>query len=216
MTTHNRQPRPSQHVGARRTQAIFDATLELLADRGYDGLTIEGVAERAKVNKTTIYRWWPSKAALLGAALIEAPLLGLEIPDTGSLRSDLEALVSTALTLFTRPPISRIAVAALGAASDSPELAAHARTFFADRLARERPIFERAVSRGELPPEADPMLLMDLLAGAVWVRVVLRQMPVEDDFATRAVGIVLDGASTPVMPSRLRRRDPPGTASRAT
>jgi len=209
VTTHTRDSRPPQQVGARRTQAIFDATLEVLADRGYDGLTIEGVADRAGVNKTTIYRWWPSKAALLGAALIEAPLLGIEIPDTGSLRGDLEALLSTALTLFTRPPGSRIAVAALGAASHSPELAAHARTFFADRLARERPIFDRAIARGELPPQADPMLLMDLLAGAVWVRVVLRQLPVEDDFATRAVGLVLDGASTPVTPSA-----PPGTGQR--
>jgi Tetracyclin repressor-like, C-terminal domain len=77
--------------------------------------------------------------------------------------------------LFTRPPASRIAVAALGAASHSPELAAYARSSFADRLARERPIFDRAIARGELPAQADPMLLMDLLAGAVRVRAVLRQ-----------------------------------------
>jgi AcrR family transcriptional regulator len=182
----------------RRAQAIFDAALELLADKGYDGLTIEGVAERARVNKTTIYRWWPSKPALLGAALIDAPLLGFEVPDTGSLRGDLEALVRIGLTLFTTPPAAQIAVAALGAASRSPELAAHARAFFADRLDRERPIFERAVARGELAPDTDPMLLMDLLGGVVWLRVVLRQMPVEDDFVTRAVSIVLDGARTPL------------------
>ncbi|MGK5559138.1 TetR/AcrR family transcriptional regulator, partial [Actinomadura kijaniata] len=61
--------------GPRRAQQIFDATLELLAAHGYRGLTVEGVAERAGVNKTTLYRWWPSKAALLGAALTHgAPL----------------------------------------------------------------------------------------------------------------------------------------------
>ncbi len=181
-------------VGPRRAQAIFDATLELLADRGYDGLTIEGVAERSGVNKTTIYRWWPSKAALLGAALIEAPLLGFEIPDTGTLRGDLDAVMRAALALLTNPATAGIAVAALGATSRSPELASYTRAFFADRLAREGPIFERAVARGELPSDADPMLLLDLLAGAVWLRVAFRQMPVEDDFVCRALSIVLDGA----------------------
>lgn len=191
-----RQPgrRARRGVGPRRTQAIFDATLELLADRGYDGLTIEGVAERSGVNKTTIYRWWPSKAALLGAALIEAPLLDFEIPDTGSLRGDLDALMRAALALLTTAPTADIALAALGATSRSPELASYASAFFANRLARERPIFDRAVARGELPSDADPMLLMDLLAGAVWLRVALRQMPVEDDFVCRALSILLDGA----------------------
>ena len=194
MTDHRGQPQARRGHRPRRAQEIFNATLELLADKGYDGLTIEEVALRSGVNKTTIYRWWPSKAALLGAALLDAPLLGFEMPDTGSLRGDLESLVRAVLTLLTNPPAAHIVVAALGAATRSPELSAHARGFFADRLARERPIFQRAVTRGELPPDADPTLLMDLLGGAVWLRVVLRQTPVEHDFAARAVGIVLDGA----------------------
>ncbi len=181
--------------GPRRAQAIFEATLELLADKGYDGLTIEGVAERSGVNKTTIYRWWPSKAALLGAALVEAPLLGVDMPDTGSLRGDLEALVRGVQALLTTRPTADVAVAALSAATRSPELAGYTQAFFADRLARERPIFERAVARGELPADTDPTLLMDLLGGAVWLRIVFRQMPIEDDFVPRAVSIVLDGLS---------------------
>jgi AcrR family transcriptional regulator len=183
-------------AGPRRAQAIYASTLRLLADKGYDGLTIEGVAERAGVNKTTIYRWWPSKAALLSAALIEAPLLDFEVPDTGSLRGDLEAVMRAALVLLTTPATARIAIAALAAASRGPELAASARAFFADRLARERPLIERAVARGELPPDTDPTLLADLLAGAIWHRVVLRQTPIDGEFVVRAVSVVLDGAST--------------------
>ncbi|MFD0467130.1 TetR/AcrR family transcriptional regulator [Nonomuraea thailandensis] len=80
-------------MAPRKQQEIFDATLRLVAERGYDGLTVEGVAERSGVNKTTIYRWWPSKAALLGAALVESDVLGFDSPDTGSLRGDLVALV---------------------------------------------------------------------------------------------------------------------------
>ncbi|MFG3436090.1 TetR/AcrR family transcriptional regulator [Nonomuraea sp. NPDC047897] len=181
-------------MGPRKQQEIFDATLRLVAERGYDGLTVEGVAERSGVNKTTIYRWWPSKAALLGAALVEADVLGFEPPDTGSLRGDLVALVEGVVRLLTEPPARDVVVAALGAAVRHPDL--DARAFFADRFARERQIFERAARRGE-PAAADPMLVVDLLAGAVWLRAVFRGLPLDDDFASRAVSAVLDGVRAP-------------------
>ncbi|MEW9547279.1 TetR/AcrR family transcriptional regulator [Nonomuraea sp. NPDC050783] len=178
-------------MAPRKQQEIFDATLRLVAEKGYDGLTVEGVAERSGVNKTTIYRWWPSKAALLGAALVEADLLGFDPPDTGSLRGDLVALVDSVIRLLTEAPSADIAVAALGAAVRHPEL--DARRFLADRFAREREIFERAVRRGELAASADPMLIVDLLAGAVWLRVVFRGLRVPDGFADQAVSALLDG-----------------------
>ncbi|MFC4115291.1 TetR/AcrR family transcriptional regulator [Nonomuraea zeae] len=178
-------------MAPRKQQEIFDATLRLVAEKGYDGLTVEGVAERSGVNKTTIYRWWPSKAALLGAALVEADVLGFEPPDTGSLRGDLVELVEGIQRLLTEPPSSDIAVAALGAAVRHPELDAH--RFFADRFAREREIFDRAVRRGELKASADPMLIVDLLAGAVWMRTVFRGLRLTDDFAAEAVAALLDG-----------------------
>ncbi|MEU9124019.1 TetR/AcrR family transcriptional regulator [Streptomyces sp. NPDC048506] len=182
--------------GPRKAQQIFDATLDLLAEKGYEGLTVEGVAQRSGVNKTTLYRWWPSKGALLGAALTGARQLDLVAPDTGSLRGDLEALMRTMTTLLTAPPAAEIVVATLGAVTHSPELAGLVRDFLADRFAREQPIFDRAKARGELPADADPMLLVDLLAGAVWVRAVLRQLPLDDDFPTRVVATVLNGART--------------------
>ncbi|MGW0801629.1 TetR/AcrR family transcriptional regulator [Nonomuraea sp. NPDC002799] len=178
-------------MAPRKQQEIFDATLRLVAEKGYDGLTVEGVAERSGVNKTTIYRWWPSKAALLGAALVEADVLGFEAPDTGSLRGDLVTLVEGIKRLLTEPPGSDIAVAALGAAVRHPEL--DVRRFFADRFAKEREIFDRAVRRGELAKSVDPMLIVDLLAGAVWMRAVFRDLHLTDDFAGEAVSAILDG-----------------------
>ncbi|WP_328390483.1 TetR/AcrR family transcriptional regulator [Streptomyces sp. NBC_00400] len=180
--------------GPRKAQEIFDAALDLLAEKGYEGLTIEGVAQRSGVNKTTLYRWWPSKGALLGAALIGARQLELTPPDTGSLEGDLEALLGTMTTLLTARPASAIAVAVLGAVTHSPELASHVKDFFADRIAREQAVFDRAVARGEIAADTDPMLLMDLLAGAAWVRIVLRQLPLEKDFVARTVRTVLNGA----------------------
>ncbi|MFD8542854.1 TetR/AcrR family transcriptional regulator [Streptomyces sp. NPDC059649] len=182
--------------GPRKAQEIFDATLDLLAAHGYEGLTIEGVAQRSGVNKTTIYRWWPSKGALLGAALIGARRLDFALPDTGSLQGDLVALLEAIVALLTAPPSSDIAVATLGAVTHSPELAVHVREFFADRLARELPVFERAVARGELAADADPTLLVDLLAGAAWFRLTLRQLPLDEAFVSRTVRTVLKGAAT--------------------
>lgn len=181
--------------GPRRAAAILDATLDLLATRGYPDLTIEAVADRAGVNKTTIYRWWPSKATLVGAALISGAVLDLTVADTGTLRGDLIALTHQIAALLTVPPASDIAVATLGAAVHDPHLAGVVRSFFADRLARERPIVIRAMARGEIPADTDPMLLVDLLSGAVWIRAVFRGQPVEPDLVTQIVDTVLNGVT---------------------
>ncbi|MGB8941496.1 MAG: TetR/AcrR family transcriptional regulator [Streptomyces sp.] len=192
MTTNDR-PQTARSGGPRRKQQIFDATLKALARDGFESMTIEGIAEESGVNKTTIYRWWPSKSALLGAALIDAPLMDLPMADTGHLRGDLEHLVDGLVRLLTTHPSGAVARSALGAAVGDPGLATYIQGFFADRLAREQSLIDRAVARGELPPGTDTMLLMDLLAGAVWLRAVFRRQPLDDDFARRTVATVLDG-----------------------
>ncbi|WP_406252278.1 TetR/AcrR family transcriptional regulator [Streptomyces atratus] len=186
--TVNRRP----GRGPRAAEAIFDTTLRHLAERGYARLTIEAVAQESGVNKTTIYRWWPSKPALLRAALIHARVLDIDIPDTGSLRGDLIALTEQITRLLTdgrTEPVARAMTAGTGLPDD--ELAALTRDFFADRFSREQPVFIRAAARGELPADADPMLLLDLIAGAVWMRVLLRREPVPPDFARDVVDAVL-------------------------
>ncbi|MFD4483044.1 TetR/AcrR family transcriptional regulator [Streptomyces sp. NPDC058471] len=195
MTTNDR-PQTARSGGPRRKQQIFDATLKALARDGFESMTIEGIAEESGVNKTTIYRWWPSKSALLGAALIDAPLMDLPMADTGHLRGDLEHLVDGLVRLLTTHPSGAVARSVLGAAVSDPGLATYIQGFFADRLAREQSLIDRAVARGELPPGTDTMLLMDLLAGAVWLRAVFRRQPLDDDFARRTVATVLDGVRT--------------------
>ena len=181
--------------GARRERDIHAATLELLAEAGYDGLTIEGVAARSGANKTTIYRWWPSKDALLGSAMVEADLLAVAVPDTGTLRGDLEALLRQIAELLTGPDTSPVVTALLGAATHRPELGEVVSRFFADRLGRELPLFERAVRRGELRADVDPATVMDLLAGAIWVRALLRGQPLPQGFVRETVDLVLRGCA---------------------
>jgi len=191
---------PDPNVGHRRgkgpraAEAIYDTTLRHLAERGYGRLTIEAVAQDAGVNKTTIYRWWPSKAALLRAALIHARVLDIDVPDTGSLRGDLIALTEQIVALLTdgrTEPVARAVVSGTGLPDD--ELAALTRDFFADRFSREQPVFARAAARGELPEHTDPKLLLDLVAGAVWMRVLLRREPPPPGFAHEVVDAVLPG-----------------------
>lgn len=181
--------------GPRAAQEIFNATLQLLAARGYDGLTVEGVAEASGVNKTTIYRWWSSKSALLAAAVVNARVLDIEVPDTGTLRGDLIAVADQVLALLTGHRTRAIMLAVFGAQSGDPGLSDLYRRVLADRLSRERPIFDRAVTRGELPADADPMLLMDLIGGAVWMRVLLRGQAPEPTFTARIVDTALGGVS---------------------
>ncbi|GAA5032060.1 hypothetical protein GCM10023335_74110 [Streptomyces siamensis] len=121
--------------------------------------------------------------------MLHARALDIDVPDTGSLRGDLVALVEQVVALLTGPHAEPV-VRALAGGSGQPELAELTRDLFADRFARERPIFERARARGELPA-TDPKLLVDLLAGAVWVRVLLRREAVPDGFAAEAVDAVI-------------------------
>ncbi|MFD0360994.1 TetR/AcrR family transcriptional regulator [Nocardia sp. GCM10030253] len=181
--------------GPRQASAIFAATLDLLAEQGYEGLGIESIASRSGVNKTTIYRWWPSKDAVLAAALVHSDLLAFAMPDTGSLRGDLLALTREITQLLTGEQTAPIVATVLAAAPRRPELAAVAHTFFAERLTREQPMFQRAIERGELQPSVDPAMIMDLLAGAIWFRILLRDQPMTPEYLSSAVDLVLQGTA---------------------
>ncbi|MFQ6395959.1 TetR/AcrR family transcriptional regulator [Nocardia sp. KC 131] len=182
-------------AGPRQASAIFAATLDLLVEQGYEGLAMESIASRSGVNKTTIYRWWPSKDAVLAAALVKSDLLAFAMPDTGSLRGDLLALMREITQLLTGANTAPIVATVLAAAPRRPELAAVAHTFFVERLTREQPMFERAIGRGELPLSVDPAMIMDLLAGAIWFRILLRNEPLTPDYLNGAVDLVLQGTA---------------------
>jgi AcrR family transcriptional regulator len=174
-------------------QAILNATGQLLTEVGY-GLTIEGVAARAGVGKATVYRWWPGKGALvieaMSGALQRVPLEAA----TGDLRADLLSAVRRAIEIFASGPESAVIPALAADLMGDPVLAQQ----FRDQLLRPRrsvvaSIVRDAVERGELPPELDIELLLDLYAGAVFYRVVVSGEPVTDALAEQLVGLLLDG-----------------------
>ncbi|WP_431929010.1 TetR/AcrR family transcriptional regulator [Amycolatopsis tucumanensis] len=175
----------------RRVQEIFAATLDLLTEHGYDGLTIEAIAQRAGVHKTTLYRWWSSKDELLAAAVTGSALLDFPIADTGSLRGDLLAVATRLSRLLTRPATAAV----LAAVPGRPLLAEATSAFFTGRLTRDHPVFTRAVERGELAADGDADLVVDLLAGALWFHLLLCGGSADRRYLARLVDSVLTGVS---------------------
>jgi AcrR family transcriptional regulator len=149
-----RQPGPVRRRGAALEEAILRAAAEELVESGYAGLTMERVARRARTNKNTIYRRWPSRAALGIAAYRTMAVATMRLPDTGELRGDVLALLRSANRTWSSP-IGGILRALLAGARDDPELLAqiHERSAGAGSAAWLT-LLERAVARGEARPEA--------------------------------------------------------------
>jgi AcrR family transcriptional regulator len=148
-----------RYLDSSRDLVLREAALALLAEVGYDRLTMDAVAARARAGKTTIYRRWQSKAELVVDALNN--LKGdHDIPDTGSLRQDLHALVSDITNAESRFG-AQVTIGMVSALARDAELRRVFREkFIAPRMAGFRTVFERAVARGEMPAGHD----LDLLA----------------------------------------------------
>ncbi|MEU1872151.1 TetR/AcrR family transcriptional regulator [Streptomyces sp. NPDC048376] len=145
-------PTPDRRPGGRSARIraqVLDAVRAELAEAGHEGLTVEGVAARAGVHRTTVYRRWRDVGGLLVDVIDAAGEMDWQPPDTGSLRGDLTALNREILeSLVVRPSLA----VALMAASFHSEQAARAQTrLWADRYAQCAVLVERAVERGELP-----------------------------------------------------------------
>jgi AcrR family transcriptional regulator len=151
--------RGGRSLDSSRDLALREAALMLLAEVGYDRLTLDAVAARARAGKTTIYRRWPGKAELVVGALNS--LKGVpEVPDTGSLRQDLRSLAESITSAGSRFG-AQMTVGMVNALAHDGELRrVFGEKFIAPRMAGFRTVFERAVARGEMPGGHD----LDLLA----------------------------------------------------
>src|SRR3954469_11036126 len=154
------QPAPAR-AGRRRSedsrQAILTAAVELVAELGYAGLTIEGIATRSGAGKQTIYRWWPSKADVLLDALATKADLYVPVPDEGAYADDLRAFLAASFDLGRKRQVVDALRAVMAQAQLDAEFGERLRTTF---LQRRRDalhiIVDRARTRGDLPPGASP------------------------------------------------------------
>ncbi|GGP54873.1 TetR/AcrR family transcriptional regulator [Saccharothrix coeruleofusca] len=174
------------------TAAITDAVLAELVERGYARLSMEGVAKRAGAGKSALYRRWRTKQEMVLAVLAEISVPRVEVVDTGTLRGDLHALVTSVAAWLTEPPFSRIIPDLVAEITRAPDLAeAIAASIGAPRRALARKVLERAVARGELAPDTDLEMAQDLPAALVYWRMVVRRAPVEPDYLDRVTDTVL-------------------------
>ena len=174
--------------------AIVAATLDLFAELGFDGMSIEAVAARAGVGKTTIYRRWPSKQDLVVDAMDS---LAAEVadPDTGTTRTDLIALLGHALRLITSTKAGdALPRMAAEIATSSPLGRRYVETVLNPRRALVATIIERGIRRGELRADLDARLAVDSVMGPVILRKLMGELQVPpEDFPERLVDSVLQG-----------------------
>jgi AcrR family transcriptional regulator len=178
-------------------EAILDATRELLAEGGVQGLTVEGVAARAGVAKTTIYRRWRSKDELALAVLIDMVEHVTSVPDLGDTRAELTAFVDRAVKILRSTLMGRVMQGLVSDLAADPELArAFRERVVAVRVAEIRRLVEQGIARGDLRPDADYELANELLFGPVYYRLLLSGAPLEDDLAARVVDAVWPAFAT--------------------
>jgi AcrR family transcriptional regulator len=178
--------------GATRETAILRATLELLGESGYDQMTIDAVAARARCSKATIYRRWPDKAALVVTAVRRhAGQPAATAPDTGSLRSDLQVALQAMRSSLSGQDAALI-LGLLGAMHRDPELAAVVRE---QVLEAKREVFgaviARAAARGDVPAAADAALLAEISSAVLFSRLLVTGEPLDDAFTQHLVDAVL-------------------------
>ncbi|MFW2383152.1 MAG: TetR/AcrR family transcriptional regulator [Acidimicrobiales bacterium] len=188
------EQRPGGRAERVRT-AVLEAAADLLTEVGYDKMSVEDVALRAGVHKTTVYRRWPTKADLTADAAALHSLDAVPIPDTGSVVEDLRLLArEVAANIGTEGGSRRSrSIAAAAAASDELTEAMHG--FWAHRLALSGQVIERAIARGELHASADANLIIETVIGPLWVRLLLTGEPITEDLADRVVELVTAGAT---------------------
>src|SRR3954452_15535273 len=197
MTPHVETTLSRPRIEGDREVEILDAALEVLADVGYDRLTMDAVAQRAKASKATLYRRWNGKVSLVIDALHhhhqhEVPAVPV---DTGTLRGDLIESYCGTGGLTDKPEVAAFGAILTAIMRDPEFAAAFRRDVVAPKLASSREMFERAIERGEIEPGVDIELLAPALAGIVMHRFILvGDVPTEEIVVNVIDQIILPAA----------------------
>lgn len=185
---------PGRPRSERADAAILDATLDLLAEGGYAALTMEGIADRAGVGKTTLYRRWKSPEEAVVAA-VSSFVEEIRIPDSGSVEEDLRLLMRQAVGVYRGRP-GRVLPGLLAAMAASEEVGRSVRAHFLEgRREALAMVLRRGMERGELPRDADVELILDFLGGPLFYRILVTGGPLDAGLVHGVVDVVLHGVA---------------------
>ena len=168
----------------------------MLAEAGYAGFRLDALAARAGVAKTTILRRWPSKAAVAAAAVERLALQTVDLPESGTLRGDLHALLTSAVTVFVHAD-GRFVPRLLRESGHHPEIAELLHTVIHTRRLAYRRVLGRAIARHELDPDVDQDLLIDLLIGPIWTRLLITRDPITAELVDEIVDALIRAFPAP-------------------
>lgn len=186
------QQRPGGRAARVRADVLTAAT-EILNAVGYEGLTIEEVATRAGVHKTTVYRRWPTKSELVTDAARVHSAEVVPVPDTGTLLGDLREFAAQIASNLATEAGSRRSRSLVVASTASEEMAAQMHLFWAERFELAGAIIDRAIDRGDVSTDTDKNLIIETLIGPMWVRLLLTGEPIDETLADDVSAIVAAG-----------------------
>jgi len=178
---------------ARVRRAVLKAVLDELSESGYRGLSVEAVARRAGVHKTTVYRQWPDLERLVADAVMERSSEELPVPDTGALRSDLVALATAIAGQLNQPHVAALIRMLVAEGPRLPTFRETARAFWTARFERTAGVVRRAIERGELPLETNIPMVLESLIAPLYLRVLVTGGELTEEFVVGAVDLLLHG-----------------------
>lgn len=184
-------------LGRRRNEqshrAVLKSALEILQLQGYRALTIEGIAAKAGVGKQTIYRWWKSKAEIVLEALTAVAQERITTLDTGSVRADLELLLRGTFNELEQRSGAIVRSLMAEAQFDAEFSRAFREDFIAHRRAVMLEILRRGQARGEVSQTSNLELVVDLIYGAMWYRLLNQHAPLDEQFIQQLLDQVFSG-----------------------
>jgi AcrR family transcriptional regulator len=186
--------RPGRPTEERPRRAALDAVLDLIVERGINGVTTNAVAERARISKATMYRRWRSKDALVAEAIGTLVDREIVIPDTGTLEGDVHELLAEAVTLYSTPRAAALMPELVAGMARDGELSEAVRSGFlaARRDALDRTL-QRAAARRELREDIDHDLCLDLFGGVVFYRLLVTGGPLDERLVEDLTAVILRG-----------------------
>jgi AcrR family transcriptional regulator len=187
----NKRPLKPEHPASddrilRSKKTVLEATHQLLLEAGLGGVSVDEVSKRSGVAKTTIYRHWPSRSALLLDACAKLSARP-QAPDTGSLRGDLQTLSLYIAARLRTAPWATVLPSIIDAAERDSRLAALQKKLHGEMRAAFRLIVERAQKRGEIAPGVDPSEFIASILGPLFYRRWFSREPLDERFVLRVV-----------------------------
>ena len=189
-------PAPPVPRKTRVRNAVLSAAGDVLRRDGYAGLTMERVAAQSGVAKTTVYRTWPTKAALCMDLYLDVAARELHDPDTGDVARDLKMIAATVVSLQKRTVAGPAFIGLIAEAQLSPDTRKAFLAEFAEkRRALTRTVLRRGIERGQLRADTDVDLVIDVIGGATTFRLLQRHAPLTKPFTDALVRLVLSGCA---------------------